>query len=70
MEDLCGSCVQDRDAGRTFHIDLWTGAVTDSGVTACQEALTPDGRVTVELHPPPGRPVDTAPFYEDGVCSA
>jgi hypothetical protein len=70
MEDLCASCVQEWDAGRTFHIDLWSGAATDSGVTACQEALTPDGRVTVELDPPPGRPVDTAPFYEDGVCLA
>lgn len=70
MEDLCAACVQDWDDARTFHIDLWSGAATDSGVTACQEALTPDGRVTVELDPPPGRAVDTAPFYEDGVCLA
>lgn len=70
MEDLCASCVQEWDASRTVHIDLWSGAATDSGVTACQEALTPDGRVTVELDPPPGRAVDTTPFYEDGVCLA
>ncbi len=68
MEDSCEACENEWEADRTRHIDLWAGAATDAGVLACEEALTPPGPVTVELDPPPGRPVDTTPFYEDGRC--
>lgn len=70
MEDLCASCSDTWSSSGTPHIDLWTGAATESGVTACQEALTPDGQVVVELDPPPDRPVDTTPLYSGGRCAA
>ncbi|WP_214365396.1 hypothetical protein [Pseudonocardia sp. H11422] len=68
MEDMCASCIERWESSRTHHVDLWTGSATDSGVTACQEALTPAGPVTVELDPPAGRPVDTTPLYSGGRC--
>ena len=68
MEDDCASCIETWGSTGAHHIDLWTGAATDSGVTACQHALTPEGQVTVEIDPPPGRPVDTRPLYDDGQC--
>jgi hypothetical protein len=68
MEDLCESCVARWESTREPHIDLWVGAATDAGVLACEEALTPDGPVDVEVDPPDDRPVDTAPLYQDGRC--
>jgi 3D (Asp-Asp-Asp) domain-containing protein len=61
MEDQCATCGDSQ-------IDLYAGSATDSGVIECEEALTPAGRVAVELDPPPGRPVDTTPLYDDGRC--
>jgi hypothetical protein len=66
MEDLCETCVARWDSTRTPHIDLWVGAGTDARVLACEEALTPDGPVAVEVDPPRDRPVDTTPLYGDG----
>jgi hypothetical protein len=47
-------------SSHTPHIDLWTGNYTGAGIIRCEETLTPDGRVAVELNPPPGRPVEPA----------
>jgi hypothetical protein len=68
MEDLCETCVARWESTRTPHIDLWVGAATDAGVVACEEALTPDGPVTVEVDPPRDRLVDPTPLYQDGRC--
>lgn len=70
MEDDCAACIHEWGASRTPHIDLWTGDFTGSGVIRCEEALTPDGRVAVELNPPPGRPVDPRPLYTAHGCTA
>jgi hypothetical protein len=68
MEDLCETCAERWASTGTPHIDLWIGAATDPGVMSCEEALTPDGLVEVEVDPPSGRPVDTEPLYRDGRC--
>jgi hypothetical protein len=70
MEDDCAQCITDWRSSRTPHIDLWTGNFSGRGIIACEDALTPDGRVAVELNPPPGRPVDTSPLYSGRGCSA
>jgi hypothetical protein len=70
MEDECATCVRDWENGRVPHIDLWIGAATDPGVVACEDALTPDGVVEVEVAPAADRPVDTAALYADGRCAA
>lgn len=70
MEDSCASCISDFSAGRTPHIDLWTGPATDGSVLDCENALTPDGPVPVEIGPPPDRPVDPVALYDQatGTC--
>jgi hypothetical protein len=68
MEDDCVSCIADWQATRLAHIDLWTGAYDGPGVLRCEDALTPSGRVTVEVDPPPERPVDPRPLYAAGAC--
>jgi hypothetical protein len=67
MEDLCAPCRDEYQANGHPHIDFYTGGF-DSGVTACQSALTPSGQVAVEVSPPPGRAVDTTPLYSNGRC--
>jgi hypothetical protein len=67
MEDLCAPCQDEYQANKHPHIDFYTGGF-DSGVTACQSALTPSGQVAVEVSPPPGRAVDTTPLYSNGRC--
>ncbi|GAA4673209.1 hypothetical protein GCM10023215_00780 [Pseudonocardia yuanmonensis] len=67
MEDLCAPCQDEYQANGHPHIDFYTGGF-DSGVTACQSALTPSGLVAVEVSPPPGRAVDTTPLYSNGRC--
>jgi hypothetical protein len=70
MEDDCAGCIDDWASGRTPHIDLWAGDHSGLDFLACQNALTPSGRVTVEVNPPPGRPVDTRPLYDGRRCRA
>jgi hypothetical protein len=70
MEDDCAQCITDWRSSRTPHIDLWTGNFAGRGIIACEDALTPDGRVPVEVNPPPGRPVNTSPLYNGRGCSA
>jgi len=69
MEDDCAACIAEWRSSRTPHIDLWTGNFTGAGIIRCEETLTPDGRVPVELNPPPGRPVNPRPLYSGKGCS-
>lgn len=69
MEDDCAACIAEWRSSRTPHIDLWTGNYTGAGIIRCEETLTPDGRVAVELNPPPGRSVDSRPLYSGKGCS-
>ena len=70
MEDDCAQCITDWRSSRTPHIDLWTGNYQGSALIACENALTPDGLVAVEVNPPPGRPVDPSPLYTGRGCAA
>jgi 3D (Asp-Asp-Asp) domain-containing protein len=70
MEDDCAACINDWRSARTAHIDLWTGNFTGAAIIRCEEALTPDGRVSVEVDPPPSRPVDPRPLYGRRGCSS
>ncbi len=69
MEDDCVACIADWASSHIPHIDLWTGNFTGAAIIQCEENLTPDGRVAVELNPPPGRPVDPRPLYNGHGCS-
>lgn len=68
MEDDCAPCIQEWSTTRRPHIDLWASAANESGVAACEELLTPPDRVSVEVNPPAGRPVDLRPVYAGGRC--
>lgn len=68
MEDDCAACIEDWASHRTPHIDLWAGNYSGRKFLACEDALTPPGRVTVEVNPPPGRRTDTRPLYGGGAC--
>ncbi|MDT7578483.1 MAG: hypothetical protein QOH17_4816 [Pseudonocardiales bacterium] len=70
MEDDCAGCIEDWESSRTPHIDLWAGNHSGADFIACENALTPSGRVAVELNPPPGRRVDTSPLYGGDGCQA
>jgi hypothetical protein len=52
--------------GKRPRINLWTSASTDKRVLACEEALTPDGLVSVQINPPSDRPVDPRPLFDAG----
>ena len=69
MEDDCAQCITDWRSSRRPHIDLWTGDFQGSALLACENALTPDGRVAVEVNPPPGRPVDPRPLFNGRGCT-
>ena len=69
MEDDCAQCITDWRSSRRPHIDLWTGDFQGSALLACENALTPDGLVAVEVNPPPGRPVDPRPLFNGRGCS-
>ncbi|HTK65039.1 MAG TPA: hypothetical protein VL595_21810 [Pseudonocardia sp.] len=64
MEDECAECIDDWKASKRPRIDLWTSATTDKRVLACEEKLTPDGLVSVEINPPADHPVDTRPLFD------
>jgi hypothetical protein len=68
MEDDCAQCISDWGSGKIPHLDLFMPNGNDDNVTACQEKLTPGGRVTVELNPPAGRAVSSNPLYSGGRC--
>jgi hypothetical protein len=69
MEDDCAQCITDWRSSRKPHIDLWTGDFPGSALLACENALTPDGLVAVEVNPPPGRPVDPRPLFNGRGCT-
>jgi hypothetical protein len=68
MEDDCESCIGEWSESRTYHLDFYVPNGNESGVLECQNALTPGGRVNVEIGAPAGRPVDTTPLYSNGRC--
>lgn len=69
MEDQCAECMDDWKTSKRPHIDLWMSATTDPRVLECEEMLTPDGLVTIEINPPAGRDVDTRPLFDStGHC--
>jgi len=68
MEDECDSCIAEWRDDKRAHVDLWTSATTDPAVLDCEERLTPDDPVAVEVDPPPDRPVDPHPLFDTGRC--
>jgi hypothetical protein len=66
MEDECAECIDDWKASKRPRIDLWTSASTDKRVLGCEETLTPDGLVSVQINPPADRPVDPRPLFDAG----
>ncbi len=64
MEDECDTCIEEWRAERRPHIDLWVSPADDERVLACEDALTPERPVPVEINPPTGRPVDPRPLYD------
>ena len=63
IEDDCEECIDEWGANHRPHVDLWTSA-TGTRLLACEDALTPDGPVPLEINPPADRPVDAAPLYD------
>jgi hypothetical protein len=63
MEDDCEECIDEWGADHHPHVDLWTGA-TGSKLLACENTLTPDDPVALEINPPSDRPVDLRPLYD------
>ena len=61
MEDDCADCIEQWEHGRVAHVDVW-GGMSGPGLLACEQALTPDAPVTLEVNPPPGRPTDPRPL--------
>ncbi len=68
MEDECGPCIEEWGASMRPHVALWIPGGTDRSVTRCEDALTPDRPVPIEINPPAGRPVDTRPLFAAGKC--
>jgi hypothetical protein len=63
MEDDCEECIDEWGADHHPHVDLWTGA-SGSRLLACENSLTPDDPVPLEINPPADRPVDPRPLYD------
>lgn len=63
MEDDCADCISEWGHNRCAHVDLWT-APAGAGLGSCEEALTPDRPVLLQINPPAARPVDTRPLYD------
>lgn len=65
MEDDCGECDTDWSTSGAWHIDVWMnsdGTESPASLAACEDAWT-QAATTVELGPPPGRTVTTAPLF-------
>jgi hypothetical protein len=71
MEDSCAECIQDWKT-RKYHIDIWleSNGSFDSEVLACENTLT-RSKISVEVDPPPDRPVDATPLFDTkiGKCN-
>lgn len=63
VEDDCSDCRP------TPWLDVWINGRghPDASVLACEDALTPDGRISAEFNPPSTHTPRTVPLY-DGVC--
>jgi hypothetical protein len=68
MEDDCAPCIDEWNANRNPHVDLWMAGSKDPVVQDCEAALTPDDPDTVIINPPANLPVDTKPLFVDGKC--
>ncbi|MGZ5971309.1 MAG: hypothetical protein ACXWP4_26750 [Polyangiales bacterium] len=64
MEDYCAACTSDWSSGKR-HIDIWMNSDNNNGsqLLACQYSWTRSA-ADVEIHPPPDRPVTTAPLFD------
>ncbi|HTQ45828.1 MAG TPA: hypothetical protein VMI75_23900 [Polyangiaceae bacterium] len=66
MEDDCGQCDTDWSGSMKWHIDVWmnsNGTESSSALVACEDQWTQD-TTTIEINPPPGRMVTTAPLFD------
>jgi 3D (Asp-Asp-Asp) domain-containing protein len=66
MEDDCGQCDTDWSGSMMWHIDVWmnsNGTETTSALAACEDQWT-QNTTTIEVNPPPGRAVTTAPLFD------
>ena len=63
MEDDCEECIADWGTHRKPHLDFWTGPI-GARIPACEEQLTPEGPMPVEVNPPNGRPIDPRSLYD------
>jgi Raf kinase inhibitor-like YbhB/YbcL family protein len=74
MEDGCSECNTAWNANKQYRFDFWlsSNASSDScKVNACELHWT-QNQTTVEINPPPGRPVDPTPLYDTttNTCTA
>ena len=68
MEDDCAPCIDEWNAKRTPHVDLWMANTADPAVQNCEAALTPDDPDTIIVNPPTNLPVDPKPLFAGGRC--
>ncbi|MDT7553019.1 MAG: hypothetical protein QOI16_1555 [Pseudonocardiales bacterium] len=68
MEDDCAPCIDEWNANRNPHVDLWMSSSKDPVVQDCEAALTPDDPDTIIINPPANLPVDTKPLFVDNKC--
>jgi hypothetical protein len=68
MEDDCVECDSDWTSAHKWHIDVWmnsNGTESSSSLASCEDRWTRDS-TPVEVGPPPGRTVTTAPLFVPG----
>jgi hypothetical protein len=66
MEDDCVECDSDWTSMHKWHTDLWmnsSASESSSALTNCEDSWTRNSTV-VEVDPPPGRTVTTAPLFD------
>jgi hypothetical protein len=68
MEDDCAPCIDEWNANRNPHVDLWMSDSKDPVVQDCEAALTPDDPDTITINPPANLPVDTKPLFVNTKC--
>ena len=70
MEDDCAECDTDWTRRQAYHIDLWTSPTNTDAVLTCENRLTANTPVDIEINPPATQPVDITPLYNDltGKC--
>jgi hypothetical protein len=68
MEDDCAPCIDEWNANRNPHVDLWMAGSKDPVVQDCEAALTPDDPDTIIINPPANLPVDRKPLFVNGKC--